>query len=51
MRKAPQEATPRGLFLRPVKGEKMLKIIMVILMLAILATDILMLFIAWTHRS
>ena len=50
IQKAPQEATPRGLFLRPAKGEKMLKIILVILMLAVLVTDILMLSIAWTHR-
>ena len=50
MRKAPQEAAPRGLFLRPIKGEKMLKIILVILMLAMLATDTLMLSIAWTHH-
>ena len=50
MRKAPQEATPRGLFLRPSKGEKMFRIIMALLLLAMLATDILMLSIAWTHH-
>lgn len=50
MQKAPQEATPRGLFLRHSKGENMFKIIMAILLLAMLATDILMLSIAWTHH-
>ena len=50
MQKAPQEATPRGFLHRPNKGEMMLKIILAILMLAMLATDILMLSIAWTHR-
>ena len=50
MQKAPQEATTRGLLRGPSKGEKMLRIIMAFLLLAMLATDILMLSIAWTHH-
>ena len=39
MQKAPQEATTRGLLRGPSKGEKMLRIIMAFLLLAIKAID------------
>lgn len=39
-----------GPFPSPIQGKKMFRIVMAILLLALLATDIMMLSIAWTHR-